>query len=237
MNILMADALSSDLSIGPGWGTFGNLPVGISYWILSNKPLLYLKCHVPKFLSLLALTDTYFKKCIQSEKNYWLFRDSHLKFVFLAFLFLALKWSIHEQQIELFMKEIMTFIKLHFWSLCTKALALFIICWTSSFPTSSVATMPLVLKEGFKNKDCTKLLLFCPVLVSRFIMLNFLYVLLYTKTLKFFHSILFKLKYDDACFEERIKNQDCTKTLEFFKVFQLILLAFFLQTSSYGCCA
>ena len=87
--------------------------------------------------------------------------------------------------------------------------------------------MPLVLKEGFKNKDCTKLLLFCPALVSRFIMLNFLYVLLYTKTLKFFHSILFKLKYDDACFEERIKNQDCTKTLEFFKVFQLILLCFF----------
>ena len=134
MNVLMADALSSDLSIGPGWGNFGNLPVGISHWILSNKPLLYMKCHVEKFLSLLALTDTYFKNEKKSEKNYWLFRDSRLKLVFLAFLFLALKWSIHEQQIELFMKEIKTFIKLHFLSLCTKALALFIICWTSSFP-------------------------------------------------------------------------------------------------------
>ena len=69
MNVLMADALSSDLSIGPGWGKFGNLPVSFSHWILSNKHLLYLKCHVQKFLSLLALTDTYFKKCIQSEKK------------------------------------------------------------------------------------------------------------------------------------------------------------------------
>ena len=87
--------------------------------------------------------------------------------------------------------------------------------------------MPLVLKEGFKNKDCTKIMFFCPALVSGFIMLNFLHVLLYTKTEKMFYGILFKLKYDDACFEERIKNQDCTKTLEFFKVFQLILLCFF----------
>ena len=66
--------------------------------------------------------------------------------------------------------------------------------------------MPLGFEEGFKNKDCTKILFFCPALVSRFTMLNFLNVLLCTEMLKFFHSIPFKLNYNDACFEERIKK-------------------------------
>ena len=133
MNVLMADALSSDLSIGPGWGNFGNLPVGISHWILSYKPLLYLKCHVQKFQSS-SINWHLLQKCIQSEKKLLVVQRFSLKICFSCVLVPGTQVVNSWTTIELFMKEIMTFIKLHFLSLCTKALALFIICWTSSFP-------------------------------------------------------------------------------------------------------
>ena len=97
--------------------------------------------------------------------------------------------------------------------------------------------MPLGFEEGFKNKDCTKILFFCPALVSRFTLLNFLNVLLCTEMLKFFHSVPFNLNYNDACFAERIKKWWLSKNPGIFQsVSAHSALLFFLRMSSYGCC-